>query len=320
MENLLINAWREFMKIGPRAFFLKVINRVFIRLFRIRLVPEWLLRGSFNHYYSGIMKRMERELGNIQMYNNVESRNQGPIWFCWLQGLENAPQIVQVCYSRLKKRADREVVLITNENVSDYIFIPEKLTELLKEEKISWAHYSDYLRYELLAVHGGMWIDATCFLINDIPESIFNSTVYYPGNLSDFTCLGVGDFQFPFVHEFVNYCIASPKNGTFVSAMAEATLQCIYSGWGDVDYYFGFVLSKIIREKLDIKLGDNVAKNNVDAELLGEELERGITPNQLEDLFSCTNSWMFKLSTNPRDRLWLNNSPASWEKILEMGK
>ncbi len=43
---------------------------------------------------------------------------------------------------------------------------------------MSIAHFSDVIRFFLLKQHGGLWIDATCLITQDIPSSIFEYNFY----------------------------------------------------------------------------------------------------------------------------------------------
>ena len=82
------------------------------------------------------------------------------IWWCWLQGMDNAPPIVKQCYASLEKLG-RKIIILTEDNLSDYVNFPECIIRARKEGKISNAHFSDLLRVELLSRLGGCWIDAT---------------------------------------------------------------------------------------------------------------------------------------------------------------
>ena len=55
-----------------------------------------------------------------------------PIWLFWNTGLEKAPEIVRTCYQFVKKYAGRQVVLLTENNVQNYINMPDYLNEKLK--------------------------------------------------------------------------------------------------------------------------------------------------------------------------------------------
>lgn len=84
------------------------------------------------------------------------------IWFCWLQGLENAPQIVKVCYASMYKHfPEREIKLIDDSNWCKYVKMPDYILEKWQKRKIPPANFSDLLRLELLIRYGGTWVDAT---------------------------------------------------------------------------------------------------------------------------------------------------------------
>lgn len=101
------------------------------------------------------------------------------IWICWLQGFENAPEIVQKCRdSVLKFNTDCEVVLLDESNIKDYANIPDYIIEKHKKGIIPHAHYSDYARIAILAKYGGVWIDSTVLLTDEIPQYILNADLF----------------------------------------------------------------------------------------------------------------------------------------------
>lgn len=109
--------------------------------------------------------------------NDSALRNR--IWMCWWQGLEQAPDIVKKCVSSVRKSASGyEVTVITEENYRDYVQIPQWLEEKYRTGIISRTHFSDILRMSLLAVHGGMWLDATIFCTGSGIEDCFNGPIW----------------------------------------------------------------------------------------------------------------------------------------------
>ena len=92
------------------------------------------------------------------------------VWVCWMQGMDKAPTMVQRCYRSLQENfKDRELVLLTEENLLHYVQIPDFIMEKLHKGIITRTHFSDILRVELLIQHGGTWIDATVFCSGNIP-------------------------------------------------------------------------------------------------------------------------------------------------------
>ena len=86
------------------------------------------------------------------------------VWVCWLQGMDNAPELVQKCYASLHQHLpERDIILVTAENMHRYAQLPGYILEKWKKGIISNDHLSDLLRLDLLIRHGGTWMDATVF-------------------------------------------------------------------------------------------------------------------------------------------------------------
>lgn len=96
---------------------------------------------------------------------------EGKIWMCWWQGEENAPEIVRACIDSVRRNAGgHEVIVITEENLSDYAHIPDWVFDKVRAGVMSRTHLSDLLRLSLLAEHGGLWLDATFFCTGSLDE------------------------------------------------------------------------------------------------------------------------------------------------------
>lgn len=110
------------------------------------------------------------------------------VWICWFQGIENAPRLVQKCYESVKRNlVDREVVLITEKNMYEYVRFPEFIQTKIERGYIKGAHLSDLLRLELLIQYGGTWLDSTVFCSGGtIPDYMLDSELFM------FQCLKPG--------------------------------------------------------------------------------------------------------------------------------
>ena len=85
------------------------------------------------------------------------------IWMMWLQGLDNAPYIVQKCYASWKKlNPDWNIVFLDESNYRDYVDIQKTLDT---DNKIEVQAKANLIRIQLLAKYGGVWIDSTCFCL-----------------------------------------------------------------------------------------------------------------------------------------------------------
>lgn len=86
------------------------------------------------------------------------------IWWCWLQGENKAPELCQACLRSLRRELpDFRIQVITLDNLSEFISIPDFIQDKFQRGIISPTHYSDIIRTLLLIEYGGVWIDSTVF-------------------------------------------------------------------------------------------------------------------------------------------------------------
>ena len=101
------------------------------------------------------------------------------IWMCWLQGLDNAPEIVKKCVASVKQNMPNyEVRVLTAENLFEYVTLPEHIVKKYKNGTISFTHFSDILRTALLVQHGGIWLDATVLLTDELPTQMTETPLF----------------------------------------------------------------------------------------------------------------------------------------------
>jgi mannosyltransferase OCH1-like enzyme len=83
------------------------------------------------------------------------------VWFLWLQGLDNAPYVVRKCYeSWVARNPSWRIISLDAATAQEFASVDYSSANL---SKLSYQHRADLLRLDLLAHHGGVWVDATCF-------------------------------------------------------------------------------------------------------------------------------------------------------------
>lgn len=108
----------------------------------------------------------------LEGHATVTVPNDGPIWVLWWQGVETAPAIVRACIASMERNAGgRKVVVITRDNVQDYVDMPELIFEKMASHAITLTHFSDILRFNLLHRYGGLWMDATLLVSSSLDET-----------------------------------------------------------------------------------------------------------------------------------------------------
>jgi len=159
-----------------------------------RYGPIFTIREIYYRFFTSILekyidsKRDKDMLKYLKRYiNKTEDasclkplKDQKPcIWTCWLQGYDNAPPIVKSCITSMRTYANGyEVVIITEENISDYVAMPEFILTKYKAGIISTAHFADLLRLLLLINYGGIWLDAAVLLTQKIPQTLLDSDLF----------------------------------------------------------------------------------------------------------------------------------------------
>lgn len=119
-----------------------------------------------NRIYQRLKKKNVKMIRQFVAQHPTQEKHahRNTVWTIWLQGMENAPSMVQKCYASMKEHIkDKEIVVITEENYANYVDFPDYIMEKYHAGIISKVHFADLLRIELLAKYGGTWLDGTVF-------------------------------------------------------------------------------------------------------------------------------------------------------------
>lgn len=102
------------------------------------------------------------------------------IWICWLQGEQAAPEIVKQCIASVRHYATEYTIrLLTADNIAQFVTLPNHIWRKYHNGTITFTHFSDILRTALLVQHGGIWLDATVMLTNELPKSITKEPLFF---------------------------------------------------------------------------------------------------------------------------------------------
>lgn len=148
--------------IKNHSFYSKLKNKIH------RIIPLYIIKNQNIAFQQDIdisYRKLKRQFNYISLTENElksDMNFSNKVWICWFQGEKDAPELIQTCIQSMKNQLQgREVIVLTEENISDYTEIPDYIIDKYKKGWISRAHYSDILRVELLCRHGGLWVDAT---------------------------------------------------------------------------------------------------------------------------------------------------------------
>jgi hypothetical protein len=91
------------------------------------------------------------------------------IWIIWLQGYENAPEIVKHCiHSWEKHNPGYDIKVLDKNSLFDFIELPAEID--LARKDIPAQKISALSRLAILSKYGGIWVDATVYCCRGLDE------------------------------------------------------------------------------------------------------------------------------------------------------
>lgn len=253
-----------------REFLIKAIQYISRNIRYFNLVnPNIIALAERERCYRKLKRKYRKILINDKPIINDEKiiEKSNKIWICWFQGIENAPELVKACYnSVLKNYKDKEIIVLTEENYKKYVDMPEHIIKKWEKGYITFAHFSDILRIELLSKYGGLWLDSTIFTTKR-SELVFNENielfVFKQVDLDRKNSLSV---------VASNWLIYANKNNNIINL----TKKLLYYYWKDYNYAINYNIFHIF-----FKLATEVYKdewknvptfNNISPHILQFEL------------------------------------------------
>lgn len=174
-----INLVKQYWESG--AFFTAVGE--FLLLGKSRTALEILRLSTHMKAKQKLEKKYKAELVKFdkEYDTSLPHEASNKVWICWFQGIENAPELVRRCYKSVETHlSNKEIVVITKDNILEYVQFPDFIIEKWKMGQITHTHMTDLLRLELLTKYGGLWLDATVLCTSsDIPDYYFDSDLFF---------------------------------------------------------------------------------------------------------------------------------------------
>ena len=200
----------------------------------LRKFPVKYISNSFNMYRH---KKIQEDLSGIfeesyksfKRYEKHDFRN--VIWIFWWQGKNSMPEIVRKCYnSILRHSGDKNVILVTKDNVRNYTYISDIIYSKLKKGKITFTHFSDILRANILKNNGGLWMDATLYVTDSLDTIKLDKLYYQGGYYSDTFNISFG--------RWTGFLMGGPSGMDIMSFM-DYLYHCYWEKNDElIDYFF----------------------------------------------------------------------------------
>lgn len=283
--------------------------------YAIKKKTVWLDKYIESRYKNIIDRHKE----NNCICNNVTINKEPYIWVFWGQGEGYMPPLVKACHRQLTYY-NKNVVLLTNENIETYISIPPEVYNKTKTGKISWAYFSDIVRNTLLAKHGGLWIDATVWVPQRIPMEILKKYSFFSPSEEFVPNNRTIRFWSNLEWNWNGWCLWSSKTNypifSFVADMLTeiAIKEPIIPDYVTIDYLIYYAIRLFPGKQKDFKLAKGFECNNRHklATIMNEEFNEDRYQELTKD------NYFFKLSYRAN---WKEkneeNKPTFYGRILK---
>lgn len=250
----------------------------------------------------------------IEKYRNAaisgEVITEAKIWVFWGQGEINMPPLVKACYRQLTYH-NKNVTLLTNNNIKNFIDIPNIASKKVETGEISWAYFSDIIRNSILARYGGMWVDATAWIPKRIPvEDFMKYNFISPAEKTKFDSRSVR-FWSAFDWNWNGWCMwSNSKNYIIFSFVADMLIEItkrerVIPDYVTIDYLIYLAVRQFPETHEDLKKARKIKcdKRHLMALMMNEAYDE----NKYEELIK--DNFIFKLSFR-----------ANWHKTTKEGK
>lgn len=199
----------------------------------LRRLPAKNLSDNFNMYRH---RKIQNQLKPIfekafQSFTKYEKHNvNNTIWIFWWQGEDSMPDIVKKCYNSVQRFCgNKKIVLITKDNIRDYTDISENIYLKLNSGVITFTHFSDILRANLLKNNGGLWMDATMYVTNSLDNIELKELLYRVSQSKDTFNISFG--------RWTGFFMGGPSGMDIMSFM-DRLYQCYWEEYDELIDYF----------------------------------------------------------------------------------
>lgn len=162
-----------------------------------------------------------------------DSAGQENIYSIWLQGEDKAPEVVRACWRSVRANCRQELVVLDETQLLSTLDLPDYVVSKYRSGRMTRAHFSDICRVELLYRYGGIWLDATDFVVRDFPQWLQDE---------DFFIYLSGEWVSG-AYAFVQNCFFRSRRGNYI---LKAWREAILSYWKNEDSALDYFVHQLL--------------------------------------------------------------------------
>ncbi len=194
---------------------------------------EQVLVSAITRYFKHYLPKTSE----VPEQNIIQDDKNEKIFSIWLQGEENAPELVKSCFRSIRKHCKQELIVLDENSIFNYITLPDVIVQKYKEDKIHKAHFADICRVELLYQYGGYWLDSTDFMMTEMPDWI---------QRQDFFMFLTGT-KYGSPYSFTQNCFIRARKGSYLLA---AWRKMILNYWMRENREFDYFMHQLLFKTL----------------------------------------------------------------------
>ena len=257
--------------------------------------------------YTKIRKKYQPVLNSSKISKYDEKDMSNTVWICWLQGIENAPELVKACYQSVKYHiSDMDIILLDESNLWEYVSLPEFIVDKWKKGIITNTHFSDLIRVNILNIHGGLWLDATVYMTGALPDYITDNGLFVYNN---------GWFNDEMINMGSWLIYSKPNNILLLESE-----NLLFEYWKRENYLRQYFLLHIFFRMVTEKYPDiwnNVPYyNHIDQHILAQEMGKTFNKKRFDEIKAISS--VHKL-TNKTEKMNFEND-CYYSKLSEIYK
>ena len=192
----------------------------------INVVKKKILLPYFNEIYDPLIKKYDK----FYDYSLLEKEIPKIIWIFWWQGDYQANRLVKCCIDRLKQ-FNFDLRILSKDNIAEYVDVSD-VYPLYERGALRMAALADVVRFRLLAKYGGIWLDASVFVLDEeFLDSVVEHGCFYSGHFKNY----------PFWKnisggKWTSYFLASCPENPLMEYCADAFVYCLNLHGKQIDY------------------------------------------------------------------------------------
>lgn len=207
--------------------FLEKLHRSVGRCFKsVNKLKKKYLSRYFAEIYAPIIKKYE----NLNTPDVLDEPIPKIIWVLWWQGDYRENRLVNCCINRMRQ-LDFDLRVVSKDNIEEYVDISD-VRQYYEKGLLKTSALADIIRLRLLISYGGIWLDASVFVVDEsFLDSVTSYGCFYSGHFSKYP-----SWKNISGGMWTTYFLASCSQNPLLKFCDDALVYCLKLHGRQIDY------------------------------------------------------------------------------------